>query len=93
MFLRYIVINPAYHEKGYGTAIAKELFLSPEKYIGVKPDTIFAYIDQTNYASQHLFQEFNFRFQPRDKFFYAETKYPCYLKEQPSFNYLTEPGE
>ncbi len=93
MFLRYIVINPAYHDKGYGTAIAKELFLSPEKYIGVKPDSIFAYIDKTNYASQHLFQEFNFRFKSINKFFYAETRYPCYLKEQPSFNYPTEPGE
>ena len=93
MFLRYIVINPAYQSQGYGTIIAKELFLNAEKYIGVKPDSIFAYIDQTNYRSQHLFQEFNFKFTPKDKFFYAETHQPCYLNEQPSLNYPNQPGE
>lgn len=75
MFLQYIVINPKYQHQGYGTEIAKEIFLSPEKYVGVKPKNIFAYIDTANAASIMLFSKFNFSFVPmaNTHFFRAQT--------------------
>lgn len=77
MFLQYIVVNPKYQNKGYGTAIAKELFLSPEKYVGVKPKEFFAYVNTTNYPSLILFSKFNFNFRPVDKhYIQAKTSQP-----------------
>lgn len=75
MFLQYIVINPKYQHQGYGTEIAKEIFLSPEKYVGVKPKNIFAYIDIANAASIMLFSKFNFSFVPMENthYFRAQT--------------------
>lgn len=82
MFLQYIVINPEYQHKGIGTAIAKELFLKPEKYIGVKPNSIFSYIDKTNIASQKLFAKFNFQLKPTQKNFMRAVSYePKLLKD------------
>ncbi len=86
MLLQYIVINPKFQHQGYGTEIAKELFLKPEKYIGVKPKEIFATIDARNVASIMLFSKFNFSFTPIDKdYFQAITNDPklISLKESP----------
>lgn len=76
MFLQYIVINPEYQHQGYGTEIAKEIFLSPENYVGVKPTNIFAYIDISNAASIMLFSKFNFSFMPmaNSHYFKAQTQ-------------------
>ena len=85
MFLQYIVINPMYQHQGYGTEIAKELFLSPEKFIGVKPTEIFATIDSSNAASILLFSKFNFSFIPIDKdYFQAITKEPKLISSKDS---------
>lgn len=62
LFVQYIVVSPEFQHMGYGTEIAKELFLSPEKYTGTKPYEIFAYIEKTNLPSQSLFSKFNFEF-------------------------------
>lgn len=60
MFFQYIVIHPEFQHKGIGTEIAKQVFLTPENFIGVKPKHIFSYIHKENYNSQKLFQGFNF---------------------------------
>lgn len=88
MFLQYIVINPQYQHKGYGTEIAKEIFLSPEKYIKVKPKNIFAYVDMFNNASINLFSKFNFEFTPIENttFFKAQTNNVKCLETQTENN-------
>ena len=61
IFLQYICMHPLYQNKGYGTQIGKELFLSTEKYLSIKPSYIFSYIEKTNLASQKLYKKFNFK--------------------------------
>lgn len=83
MFLQYIVINPKYQNQGIGTEIAKELFLNAEKYIGIKPKEIFAYIDIKNIPSQKLFKNFNFSFRPlKEKYLQAYTNEPKYIADK-----------
>ncbi len=82
LFLQYIVINPKFQHQGYGTEIGKEIFLNSEKYIGVKPSEIFAYIDTTNYKSMQLFSKFNFKLKPMaDKFFRAFADQPKLISQ------------
>ena len=86
MFVQYIVINPAFQHQGIGTKIGKQLFLSPEKYVGVKPGEIFAIIDKSNSASINLFSKFNFKFNGNDKKYYQAKAF------QPKLIKNSEPG-
>ena len=82
MYLQYIVIHPMHQHKGYGTQIAKEIFLSPKKYFGVKPTYIFARIDINNISSLALFDKFNFSFtQLDDGFVDAHTEQPKLINQ------------
>lgn len=90
MFFQYIVIHPEYQNSGLGTQIAKEIFLSPEKYVGVKPVEIFSYIHQVNLASQKLFKKFNFSLYPSgDNYLRAWTDCPKFVGDKKPI----EPGE
>ena len=62
LFVQYVVTHPMHQHEGVGTEIAKEILLKPEKYIGVKPVDVFAYIDKSNTASKSLFEKFGFSF-------------------------------
>ena len=58
MFLQYFVINPEYQHQGYGKEILRQIFSEPKKYLGYKPNDVFCYIDNENFASQGLFMRF-----------------------------------
>ena len=75
MYVQYFVVNPKYQNQGYGTQIAKELFLNSKKYIGFTPSCICSHIDVRNSASMLLFSKFNFSFVPLKncQFFQAQT--------------------
>lgn len=62
LFVQYLVVHPLHQREGYGQAIAEEIFLSPNKYVGIKPKKFFAYVDNTNTASRELFKKFGFSF-------------------------------
>lgn len=62
LFIQYIAVHPLHQHKGYGKALASEIFLSPKKYIGVQPKKYFAYIDDTNIPSRDFFKQFGFNF-------------------------------
>lgn len=65
MFLQYIVVNPAFQNKGYGTAILSKLLTEPKKYVGAKPVNIFSYIHNNNFASKNLYDSIGFEFAPQ----------------------------
>lgn len=62
LFIQYVVVHPLHQHEGYGTALANEIILNSEKYIGLKPKKYFAYIDDTNTSSRNLFKKFGFSF-------------------------------
>ena len=74
MFLQYIVLHPDYQHLGYGEEILYTLFADPKKYLGVKPNEVFAKIDHQNESSLYLFQKFGFTF-------------PCYDPNFPNLLY------
>ena len=77
LFVQYIVTHPMHQHEGVGTEIAKEILLKPEKYIGVKPVDVFAYVDKSNTASKSLFEKFGFEFHDMTpKFFRAIAEEP-----------------
>ena len=61
MFVQYIVLNPKYQGKGYGTEILHELFSNFKKYINFRPKYVFSYIHKDNEASKNLFKHFGFK--------------------------------
>lgn len=75
LFLQYVVVNPKYQHKGYGTEMLKELFSNFKKYISVRPKNIFSYVHVENEASKHLFNHFGFELNPvpKSEYFCAET--------------------
>ncbi len=61
MFLQYVVVNPNYQGKGYGSAIFAEFFTNIQKYAnGCTPKEVFAPVDVANFHSQTLFMNFGF---------------------------------
>ena len=77
LFVQYIITHPMHQHEGVGSEIAKEILLKPEKYIGVKPVDVFAYVDKSNTASKALFEKFGFKFYDMTpKFFRAMTEEP-----------------
>lgn len=77
LFVQYVITHPMHQHEGVGTEIAKEILLKPEKYIGVKPVDVFAYVDKSNTASKALFEKFGFKFHDMTpKFFRAMTEEP-----------------
>ncbi len=81
MFIQYIVVSPAYHGKGLGTEIMKEVVLNTKQLTGVKPAEIMAYVEAENTSSLMLFSKFNFHFEPMQNstYFRAETNEPKFL--------------
>ena len=77
LFVQYVITHPLHQNEGYGTEIANEIFLNSEKYIGVKPVDIFAYVDKSNIQSKSLFEKFGFEFHDMTpKFFRAYAEEP-----------------
>lgn len=62
LFIQYIAVHPLHQHEGFGETLAKEILLTPKRYIGVSPKKFFAYIDNTNIASKNLFKKFGFSF-------------------------------
>ena len=85
LFIQYIITHPMHQHEGIGKEIAKEILLNPEKYIGVKPVDVFAYVDKSNIASKALFERFGFEFHDMTpKFFRAIAEEPKLLDEHNS---------
>lgn len=67
LYLQYIVINPNYQHKGYGTEILNEFFSNIKKYIGFEPTDVYAIIHRHNKSCISLFEKFGFSFSRRPK--------------------------
>ncbi len=92
LFAQYIVTHPMHQHEGAGSEIAKEIFLNPEKYVGVKPVNYFAYVNKTNAPSILLLNKFGFRFDPMtEEYFRASCKAPKLASEHTTKP--QEPGE
>ncbi len=74
LFVRYIVLNPAFQRQGYGTEILTEIFSNIKKYMPKKPTEIFSYIHKENYSSQALFNHFGFRLENTNDANYVRAK-------------------
>ena len=62
IILQYIVLNPDYQNSGYGTQVLKELLSNSTEYFSVKPNEIYANIQNENHASLNLCRKFGFSF-------------------------------